>query len=277
MTNAKRVAELRNVRFRYGKQPNDLLGDVNLEVRAGEVVILAGPNGMGKSTVLGLLSGRLSPTTGHVRVFGKDPASVSRAPGIGLVTEPFHPEQSPLPVDLSVREVFRWLQILDGVTDGAIEEGCNDLGLSPNLLDHAVRILSKGERQRVMLLVVLLRRPRLILADEPLEGLDRQTRRRIGESLHRFARHKGGTVLWVSHHLAETLQYADRFLEIEDGRILEERSARFEIGIRFAHGGTKSLEVCSLHALPSLVEEHLAGGSTLQLEIRGPEQPRIES
>lgn len=276
MTHAMPVAELRSVRFRYPRHTGDLLEHVDLEIRAGEVVILAGSNGSGKSTMLGLLSGRLSPTAGHVRVFGKNPASVSRAPDMGLVTEPFHPEQSPLPVDLTVREVFAWLRILDGVTIGAIEQGCNDLGLTADLLDHAVRILSKGERQRVMLLVVLLRRPRFVLADEPLEGLDRQSRRLIGENLHRFARDHGGSVLWVSHHLSETLQYADRLLEIEEGHLIEQRSDRFEVTLCSGSRAPMTVTMLSLHALPGIVANHLDSESALRLEIKDTQQNPVQ-
>lgn len=269
------LAEIRNVRFRYSEHAINLLEDVNLEIRGGEVVILAGPNGSGKSTLLGLLSGRLSPSSGIVRVFRKNPVAVSRAPAIGLITEPFHPEQSPLPVDLTVRQVFTWLQILDGVTTREIEQGCNDLGLTSDLLGHSVRILSKGERQRVMLLVVLLRQPRLVLADEPLEGLDRRSRRLIGESLHRFAKDGGGSVLWVSHHLSETLQYADRLLEIEEGRITEQRPDRFEVRLCPAQGDAKTISMVSLHALPHIVASHLDGERVLQLEIKDTDYSQV--
>lgn len=179
-------AEFRGVRFRYPGQVADLFEDVTLEIRPAGVVMLAGPNGSGKSTVLGLLSGRLFPAAGSVRVFGQDPHKATRAPDLGLITEPFHPEQGPLPVDLTVRQILTWLEIVDMVDSSAIASLLDELGLARSLLDHPIRILSKGERQRVMLLVVLARKPRLLLADEPLEGLDRETRRLIGQCLDRF-------------------------------------------------------------------------------------------
>ena len=153
------LAELGNVRFRYPGQTARLFDGVSLKVYAGEVIMLAGPNGSGKSTLLTMLSGRLRPGSGRVRVFDQDPFRADRLPSLGLITEPFHPEQSPLPVDLTVREVLTWLSILDGVTDSAIDHGLDALGLVRPLLNQSIRVLSKGERQRVMLLVVLLRRP----------------------------------------------------------------------------------------------------------------------
>ena len=132
--------------------------------------------------------------------------------------------------------------------------------------------LSSGERQRVMLLVVLLRRPRFVLADEPLEGLDRQSRRLIGERLHRFARDSAGSVLWVSHHLSETLQYADRLLEIERGRVIEQRSDRFEVTLCTDSRAPTTLTMLSLHALPGIVANYLGSELALQLEIKGSKQ-----
>lgn len=271
MSSSPPLAELRNVRFRYGARGPDLLEDVNLTIRAGEVVILAGPNGSGKSTLLGLLAGRLSPSSGLLRVFGRNPATVSRAPDMGLITEPFHPEQSPLPVDLSLRRILAWLRILDCVTAAAMEQRCNELGIREGLLDQPVRRLSKGERQRVMLLIVLLRRPRFLLADEPLEGLDRHSRRLMGGSLRRFTQRTGSSVLWVSHHLAETLSYADRLLEIEGNTIVERPADRFEVRVCAPRRPPTTVSLGSLHGLASLVEQHLDGDRALRLEIRDTE------
>lgn len=271
MPSSPPLAELRNVRFRYAARGPDLLEDVNLTIRAGEVVILAGPNGSGKSTLLGLLSGRLSPSSGLLQVFGRNPATVSRAPDMGLITEPFHPEQSPLPVDLSLRRILAWLRILDCVTAAAMEQRCNELGIREGLFDQPVRRLSKGERQRVMLLIVLLRRPRFLLADEPLEGLDRHSRRLMGESLRRFTQGTGSSVLWVSHHLAETLTFADRLLEIEGNTIVERPADRFEVRVCAPQRPPTMVSLGSLHGLASLVEQHLDGDRTLRLEIRDTE------
>ena len=116
MSTRTHTATLQNVTFRYPGDSEELLRDLTLEIRLGEVVMLAGPNGSGKSTILGLLSGRLSPTVGQVRVFGKDPLKAMRTPGIGLITEPFHPEQSPLPVDFTIRRILAWLTVLDGIS-----------------------------------------------------------------------------------------------------------------------------------------------------------------
>jgi len=261
------LVELKNVRFRYPGQVAYLFDSVSLKVTAGEVVMLAGPNGSGKSTLLSILSGRLPYLSGRVTVFGSDPRGADRLPSLGLITEPFHPEQSPLLVDLTGREVLTWLKILDGVTDAAIDRGSDGLGLARPLLNRPIRTLSKGERQRVMLLVVLLRCPRLILADEPLEGLDRESRSIIGRALADYAKKDSRSVLWVSHHLAETLQYADRLLEIEEGRLVERHSGRFEFRLFPADAASKSARAPSLLALPAFIEQHLHMADSVRFEV----------
>lgn len=269
MTNADApLAEFCRLCFRYPSHSSDLLNDVNLSIHPGQVVMVAGPNGTGKSTLLGLLSGRLRPTGGTVCVFGRDPSTATRKPELGLVTEPFHPDQSPLPVDLTVQQILTWLSVLDGVTDESIDEALDELELDRSLLGQPIHLLSKGERQRVILLVVLLRRPQVILADEPLEGLDRQSRRPIGRCLHRYAHDQSRGIVWVSHHLSETLQYADRLVEIVDRRVIERRPDRYMVRIEAGAGRDKAIRIASLHSLAGLVNEAFDGQGIVRLEIR---------
>jgi len=261
------LATLQGVGFRYPGHTDDLLRNMTLKVRSGEIMMLSGPNGSGKTTIVGLLSGRLVPRVGQVRVFGKDPSRAMRAPDLGLITEPFHPTQSPLPVDFTVREILTWLEVLDGVSSDDAGPLLDQLDLGPSLTGRRVCTLSKGERQRVVLLAVLLRRPRLILADEPFEGLDRATRRLIGECLHRYAQEGGRSIIWVSHHLSETVQYADRVIEIERHRMVERPTDRFAFRVFTSNGRSEDEWACSLAALPAVVAKHLDGDETVRLEV----------
>ena len=269
---AETLATLRGVRFLYHGHPHDLLRDVNCEFRRGEVVMLAGANGSGKSTLLGLLSGRLRPTEGIVRVFGADPCRATRAPDLGLVTEPFHPEQSPLPVDFSGRQILRWLAILDGIQQDVIAPVLEELALAPRLLDVPMSRLSRGERQRLALLTVLLRRPRLVLADEPLEGIDRESRRLIGEVLHRYTRGDGRGVVWISHHLGEDSRFADRLLEIRDRTVLAQSGRRFRVRATDRGGSVTEYRVGSLEALAGIADRGLQDSPDMQIDITDTER-----
>ena len=266
----KPIALLRNITFRYPGDNFDLLRNIALEVQPGEVVMLAGPNGSGKSTVLSLLSGRLAPTSGMVQVFGMNPQLVNRTPGIGLITEPFHPEQSPLPVDFSLRRILRWMSVIDGISVDDASPLLDRLKISTTLLNRRIDSLSKGERQRIMLLIVLLRRPGLILADEPLEGLDRCSRRLIGECLHAYTGDGLRSVLWVSHHLIETIRYASRIIQIEDAQLIEQPTDRYAFRIATPEGASETITVGDLAALPGFVDKHLAENRSLHIEITQP-------
>jgi ABC-type multidrug transport system ATPase subunit len=261
------IASMTKVGFAFKSSQTSLLNDVSLEINSGEVVMLAGANGSGKTSVLGLLSGQLKPCSGKVVVFGTDPCIAKRAPSLGLVTEPFHPTQSPVPVDFTIREIIAWLEILDNLEATDIYPLLAQLELKESLLGRRVFTLSKGERQRVALLTVLARQPQLVLADEPLDGLDQKTRQIMGQCLGNYAKSDGRSVFWVSHHLAETLQYADRLLEIENCKIIESPEERYAIRISMPNGDLKEEQVNTLAAIPGLVQTHIETRGTLHLEI----------
>ena len=190
-----------------------------------------------------------------------------RITDLGLVTEPFHPEQSPLPVDLSGRQILRWLAILDGIGQDVIALVLEELALAPRLLDVPMSRLSRGERQRLTLLTVLLRRPRLVLADEPLEGIDRESRRLIGEVLHRYTRGHGNGVVWISHHLGEDSRFADRLLEIRDRTVLERSGRRFRVRATDQGGSVTESQIGSLEALAGIADRCLRGSPNARLDI----------
>jgi ABC-type multidrug transport system ATPase subunit len=220
--------------------------------------LLSGANGSGKSTILGLLSGRLAPDSGRVRVLGRDPFRAHRLPAVGLITEPFHPSQSPLPVGMTVRQILAWLEILDRIPITQARLWLDRLRLSDQLLDQPLDLLSKGERQRMMLLVVLLRRPRLVLADEPLDGVDGDSRTTIGTCLAAYAKESGAAILWVEHHLADAVGYADRILHLEVGVVAESAASRYTVEFRCESRAAQTLVLPSLHLIPDLLAARLA-------------------
>lgn len=256
--------EIWNVDFTYPGASRGLLEGVELTLRAGEVAILAGANGVGKSTLLGLVTGHLRPARGSVRVFGKNPAEVQRMPAVGVVSEPLHFYSSPIPTQLTGREILAWLRILDGIDESRGRAKVAEFGIAEKLLSRPLHSLSKGERQRFLLAVVLLRSPRLILADEPQEGLDVRSRAMIGEQFRRFA-DAGGTVLWVSHHLGETLGYADRFFRLHERKITEQPGDRYRVTFQSPHAG--SVPLATLEQIPGLLERHFSQHTRVSITI----------
>ncbi len=201
------------------------LDDVNLTARRGELVALVGPNGAGKSTLLELLPRFRQPSNGYIVIDGQDIADValeSLRSKIGFVTQ-----DTPL-FDGTITE-----NVTYGVRGDASEEqiqqaarlaGVDELVASlPDGWETKVRegrrMLSRGQRQRVVLARALAADPSIILLDEVGSGLDIETQRTLSEELRVLAQHK--TVI-VATHSMPTMLMADRVYRLDRGRIVEE-------------------------------------------------------
>jgi ABC-2 type transport system ATP-binding protein len=191
---------------------------VDLEVRAGDVYGFLGPNGAGKTTTLRMALGLIVPTEGHVQLFGRDPMreGARALQGVaGFVEAPrFYPY-------LSAGKNLELLAALDG--DGAagrIEEVLEIVELSDRAR-HRVGGYSHGMRQRLGIAAALLRRPSLLILDEPATGLDPAGMRDMRELIRRLAG-EGITVLLSSHQLPEVQELCDRVAIVDSGRVVYE-------------------------------------------------------
>jgi ABC-2 type transport system ATP-binding protein len=192
--------------------------DVTLAVQAGQVLGLLGPNGAGKSTTLRMAAGLVRPSRGAVSIAGHDLATQRQA---ALRCAGFLIEGPALPGDLSAQAALRYLALLDG---GAMvartDEVLADVGLSAAAA-KPVKHLSLGMKQRLGIAAALLQRPRLLVLDEPMNGLDPSGIREVGDLLRRLAG-AGIAVLLSSHLLDEVERVADRVAIMVDGAIAAE-------------------------------------------------------
>ena len=191
--------------------------DVSLAVQAGEVLGLLGPNGAGKSTTLRMAAGLIRPSRGRVAIAGHDLASDRLA---ALRCAGFLIEGPALPADLGARTALRYLALLDGspgAADQRLDEVLAEVGLT-NAAKKPVKHLSLGMKQRLGIAAALLGRPRLLVLDEPMNGLDPAGIREIGDLLRRLAQ-AGVAVLLSSHLLDEVERVADRVAVMVDGKI----------------------------------------------------------
>ncbi|MGA0238639.1 MAG: heme ABC exporter ATP-binding protein CcmA [Acidimicrobiales bacterium] len=196
------------------------LAGVDLDVGAGEVVLLQGPNGAGKSTLLRVCAGLQRIESGRALVLDHDlvgdRAAVRRS--VGLLGH-----DTALYDDLSVEENLRFWARASRVDVGAVDGALDRLGVADRLRDVPVRHLSAGQRRRTALAAVVVRRPRLWLLDEPHAGLD-QSGRDVIDGVVRQAAMAGATVLLASHELDRTLDLASRHVTVAGGMITEDRT-----------------------------------------------------
>jgi ABC-type multidrug transport system ATPase subunit len=208
------MIEFDHVTKRYRRRRPAALRDVSLRVPDGAVWAVVGPNGAGKSTLLALVLGFIRPTTGGVLLDGAAPRDYLGDVGAGYL-----PEQFRVPGEWRTRDALRMFGRLGGGTAGETDRVMAQFGLEPHL-DKRIGELSRGLLQRLGLAQALLDRRRLIVLDEPTEGLDPVWRIRLRDALADL-RTEGSTVLIASHDLGEVERVADQAVLLENGSIRE--------------------------------------------------------
>ncbi len=219
------VAVLEGVSRTYGEGPTAVraLENVDLTIRAGELVVVLGPSGSGKTTLLNLVGGIERPTTGRIAVGGRDITNLGvdaltdvRRDTVGFVFQFFN-----LIPTLTARENVALIAELTGAPIGdRVDDVLAAVGLADRG-DHFPGQLSGGEQQRVAIARALAKQPPLLLCDEPTGALDVETGRAILGILQQLVRDRGETVVIVTHNAA-IAALADRVLRLRSGAIVED-------------------------------------------------------
>ena len=205
-------------RFGRGGQAQDAVADVSLHIREGEVYGLLGPNGAGKSTTLKMICGMLRPTAGEI-LFAGHAWRREDLYAIGSLIE-----EAPLYPNLTARENLRVRTTLLGLPESRIDEVLAAVDLADTGKKRAGRF-SMGMRQRLGLALALIARPRLLVLDEPTNGLDPIGIEELRDQIRGFAA-AGTTVIVSSHILSEVQQMADTIGIICGGRLAYEDALR---------------------------------------------------
>jgi ABC-2 type transport system ATP-binding protein len=214
---AEAAISLAGVAHRYG--PRQALADLSLDVAAGELFAVLGPNGGGKTTLFRLLSTLIPLQTGSASVFGLDLAHQAHAirRQIGVVF------QAPsLDRKLTVAENIRLQAALYGLSGRELGVRMTELLDHFALQDRAGELterLSGGLRRRVELAKGMIHRPKLLLLDEPSTGLDPAARSDLGQYLQYLRREEGTTIVLTTHYLDEA-DSADRIAILNAGRLV---------------------------------------------------------
>lgn len=200
------VAELRQV---SGPRGLNLVHDVDLTLRAGEVTAIFGPSGSGKTTIARLLAGLSQPARGDI----------VRPARVGVVhQDPFTALHPQLPARHGIVRALR----LAGRTDADADALLAAVGLDSTTGDRAPSGLSGGQRQRVAIARALASAPALWVADEPTAMLDASTREALLDALITAVRSSGAALLLVTHDLDAVLPRADRVVVVDGGRVVEQ-------------------------------------------------------
>jgi len=206
------LLECQELGKRYGSTA--ALDGVDLTVEAGEIRGLVGRNGAGKTTLLRCALGLVRPTSGAVRVLGRERPP---GPGTGLDGVAGLVDGMRWPARMNAGDVLRMLAAYDNAPRQRIAEVAERLSLGPHLRQR-VAALSLGARQRLGVAAALLRAPRLLLLDEPINGLDPPGRRDLRDLLRELAG-SGAAVVVSSHDLAEIAATCDTVTRLDGGRV----------------------------------------------------------
>ena len=207
------ILECVNLSKRFGR--TQALEDVNLALEPGRVVGLLGPNGSGKTTLIKLVNGLLTPSSGEVLIDGKAPGKESKA----LVS--YLPDRDYLPEWMNAAQLMDLYQ--DFYADFDRERAAEmlvRLGLDEK---QKVKTMSKGTREKVQLILVMSRRAKLYLLDEPIGGVDPATRDYILDTIIRNYNPEAAVVI-STHLIADVEQVLDEVIFIQNGHVLLQSS-----------------------------------------------------
>ena len=244
------MIEIRNLTRKFDQVV--AVDDLSFEVREGEVLGFLGPNGAGKSTTMKVITGFLAPSSGSVTIDGFD---IGDQPMQAKALIGYLPEGAPCYGDMTTLEFLRFIARIRGFSGEEAEQRIanvmRDVVLEPVAL-QTIETLSKGFKRRVGLAQAILHDPKVLILDEPTDGLDPNQKNQVRELIRNLARDK--IVVVSTHILEEVTAVCTRAIIIDEGRIV-------------ADGTPAELEARSRYHLA--VDVRLAGELDLAAELEG--------
>ncbi|MDA7726959.1 ATP-binding cassette domain-containing protein [Pseudomonadales bacterium] len=194
--------------------------NLSLRIAPGEILGFLGPNGAGKSTTMKILTGYLKPTSGTVKVNGisvvQDPVSVKQLIG-------YLPEGAPAYEEMTTRRFLTFIAELRGYTGHEIvkrlDRVVDEMSLS-SVIDRRIETLSKGFKRRVGIAQAIIHDPKILILDEPTDGLDPNQKHQVRELIRGLSKDK--IIIVSTHILEEVTAVCSRAVIISDGKILED-------------------------------------------------------
>ena len=215
-SNAK--IQLKNMSYRYPESNDTVLHDVSLTIESGKKIAILGRSGVGKSTLLKLLTGALQPTTGSVQIAGEKANQALLATSISILNQKSHLFDTTVGNNIRIgRPEASDEAVWDVVEQAQLGSLLSSLPLQLKTpMEEMGHRFSGGERQRIAFARVLLQQTPIVIFDEPTIGLDPKTEHELLETMFTAAKDK--TVIWVTHHLAG-IEKMDEIIFLEEGGI----------------------------------------------------------
>ncbi|GIG68789.1 ABC transporter ATP-binding protein [Phytomonospora endophytica] len=266
------VIETEHLSKTYPGSDVPAVDDVSFRVAEGEVIGLLGPNGAGKTSLIKLICGVTTASSGSLRVFGADPVTdpVTAKSALGVMHQ-----SAPFDLMLNVVDNLkigarfadrRWREVKDWVA-----ELLDLFELTPAVRKPAFQ-LSGGQRQRLQLVRALITLPKVLVLDEPTTGLDVSGRRQVWETVAKLRAEYAVSVLWTSHYIEEIERNCERILLLHKGRLLRDADPA-AIAAEFGSSGVRAELTDPAHAASLLAwatERGLNGeADELGVEITG--------
>lgn len=204
------AAQLTDVSVRRGK--SQILQNLNLNIKAGQIVGLLGPSGAGKSTVMRALVGVQAKVQGQVVVLGQPAGSASLSTRVAYATQ-----SSSVFDDISLRQNLAYAATMLGAPHARIEQVIAEVGLG-GFEKRLVSTLSGGQRNRVSLAMAMIGSPEFLILDEPTVGLDPVLRADIWAIFRKLA--DSGKTILVSSHVMDEAERCDSLVFVRDGKII---------------------------------------------------------
>jgi osmoprotectant transport system ATP-binding protein len=230
--NGTRAASIRldSVRKQFGSTV--AVGQLSLEIAAGELAVLIGPSGCGKSTVLRMINRLIEPTSGRMylgeeEITKSDPVALRRRIGYVIQNVGLFPHQTVRDNVATVPRLVGWTKAR---TNARVDELMELVGLDPNRYAHRYpHELSGGQRQRVGVARALAADPVVLLMDEPFSAVDPIVRGRLQDEFLRLQSAVGKTIVFVTHDVDEAVRLGDRIAVLSEGAKLEQYATPAEL------------------------------------------------
>ena len=209
------LVEVKDFSFSYPECSHKVLEHVNLKIKEGEIFGFVGPNGAGKSTTIRTLLNFIFPTGGSGKILGMDIVKQSKdiKKQIGYV-----PSEVKFYDEIKVKDIIKYsCSFYDGINQEDVDKLYELLEVD---VEKRMSELSLGNKKKVAIVQALIHKPRLLILDEPTNGLDPLIQKRLFELLKK-ANKEGTTVFFSSHNLVEVENFCDRVAVIKEGKIID--------------------------------------------------------